>query len=103
VVVVVLDVTSEETEEVWVDVIVVVVEVDDEVAILWAPPSKKAEARMAMIKIARTAPTAALLISLALVKWGLLNLALTNFFRRIFVSNAQTIQSSFQLSPAIDP
>jgi hypothetical protein len=62
----VLDVTgpgtvaaSEETEDVWVDVVVVDA---PEVPVLWVPTSKKAEPRMAMIKIARTAPTAALLI-----------------------------------------
>jgi hypothetical protein len=50
-------VASEEMEEVWVDVVV-----DAEVAVLWVPTSKKAEPRMAMIKIARTAPTAAALL-----------------------------------------
>jgi hypothetical protein len=52
-------VASEETEEVGVGVVVV----DAEVAVLWVPASKKAEPRMAMIKIARTAVAASLLIA----------------------------------------
>jgi hypothetical protein len=71
--------SEEAEEEVWLDDVLVVIVVEDaaEVAALWAPTSKKTEARMAMPKkIASTTPTAdALLIFLSclLVKRGLLN------------------------------